>query len=255
MVKHLSLKIGRFTAEGPSRARLTLGTCLAALLAIALLACAQSSPTDANRGMTIIPDGVETQDLDGSDLDGLEEETLLLRYYPPPDELPKVQVVSEGADISTVDGLILSMDWEFNSATPPQTNGVSLPFRWPKATPIDSSHSVVRFHTDVEPGFVFVEGYATVRPDSIGETPSTIGDFGDLEYPLAEYECTRFQVDPCMRITSDGFVEVYGIPAEVLELPHILVFAQWSIDPEDEPLGRAMANWMFHVKSAGGLPQ
>ena len=248
---YLSLKEGRFTAEGPGRARLTLGTCLAALLAIALLvcaACAQSSPTDPNRGMHIIPDGVETQDLDGS-----EEETLLLRYYPPPNELPKVQVVSEGADRSAADGIILNTDWEFNSATPPQTTGVSLPFMWQEATPIDGSHSVVRFHTDVEPSFVFVEGYAMFRPDRIGETP--ISDFGDLEYPLAEYECTRYQADPCMRITSDGFVEVYGIPAEVFELPHILVFARWSIDPEDEPLGRAMANWMFHVKSAGGLPQ
>ena len=166
-----------------------------------------------------------------------------------------MQVVSEASVKSVADGIILSTDWDFASAAPPQVDGISLPFMWPKATSIDSSHSVIRFHTDVEPSVVFVEGYVLLRPDSIGEPPSVSGNFVELEEPLAEYECSRFQVDPCMRITSDGFVELHDMPAEIFELPHLLVFAKWSIDPEDDPDGSAMANWVFHVENAGGPPE
>ena len=174
---------------------------------------------------------------------------------PPPNELPKVQVVSEASVKSAADGIILSTDWDFASAAPPQVDGISLPFMWPKATSIDSSHSVIRFHTEVEPSVVFVEGYGLFRPDNIGEPPSVSGNFVELEEPLAEYECSRFQVDSCMRITPDGFVELHDMPAEIFELPHILVFAKWSIDPEDDPDGSAMANWVFHVENAGGPPE
>ncbi|MYC07123.1 MAG: hypothetical protein F4X57_08135 [Chloroflexi bacterium] len=176
-----------------------------------------------------------------------EEETLLLRYYPPPPELPKVQLVSDGPVKSAADGIILSADWDFADAHVTRVNGVSLPFIWPEASAIDPAQSVIRFHTDIEPGYVFVEGYAVLRPDDIGESPSVSGDFGKFQEPAAEYECTRFQVDPCMRAGPGNSVEIYGIPAELLELPHLLVFAKWNIDPEEDPEGVAIANWAWHI--------
>ena len=50
-----------------------------------------------------------------------------------------------------------------------------------------------------------------------------------------------------MRINRDGLVELDRVPAEMFDLPHILVFAKWSVDPEDDPDGTAMANWVFHI--------
>lgn len=143
---------------------------------------------------------------------------------------------------------MLSADWDFASATPTNENGLTLPFMWPEATRIDAEHSVVRFLTEVEPGFVFIEGYAILRPDDIGETPSSSGDFSKFEEPAAEYECSRFQVNSCMRAGPDVSVEIYGIPAEVFELPHLLVFAKWSVDPEEDPEGVAIANWAWHIR-------
>ena len=107
---------------------------------------------------------------------------------------------------------------------------------------------------------MFVEGHAPIRPDDIGESPSVTGDFSDLDFSdlkghLAEYECSRFQANSCMRITSDGFAEIHDIPDDIFELPYLLVFAKWSIDPEDDLDGLAMANWVFHIKDAGRTPQ
>ena len=71
---------------------------------------------------------------------------------------------------------------------------------------------------------------------------------------IAEYECSRFQPKSCMHVTSDGLVEIQDVPADIFELPHLLVFAKWSIDPEDDPDGLAMANWVFHIRDSGGTP-
>ena len=175
---------------------------------------------------------------------------MLLRYYPPPSELPEVQLVSEGSVKSATDGIILSADWDFADAQMKKVNGVSLPFIWPEASAIDPAQSVIRFHTDIEPGYVFVEGYAILRPDDIGESPSVSGDFGKFQEPAAEYDCTRFQVDPCMRAGPGNSVEIYGIPTELLELPHLLVFAKWNIDPDEDPEGVAIANWAWHITAS-----
>ena len=221
-----------------------LKTVLPAVLLLTLAAfpaCAQppSNPT------TVEPAAASEQEPSEP-----EEETLLLRYYPPPPELPQVQLVSDGSVNSAADGIILSAEWDFADAHVTRVNGVSLPFIWPEASAIDSAQSVIRFHTDIEPGYVFVEGYAILRPDDIGESPSVSGDFGKFDEPAAEYECTRFQVDPCMRAGTDNSVEIYGIPAELLELPHLLVFAKWNIDPEEDPEGVAIANWAWHISAS-----
>ena len=245
----MTLKTNRFLSECRSRvgAELRIGLMVSVLvLPLLALACAPAaaSGTGESSGMTLVPEGVQAQNLDGP-----EKETLLLRYYPPPNELPKAQIVSYGSVESAAEGVILSADWDFESAVPTRVDGVNLPFIWPKAASIDSSHASVRFLTDVEPSVVFVEGYARLNPDGSGEPITVVnGDF-DMRGPIIDYECSRFQTDPCMRINQDGFVELDRVPAEIFDLPHILVFANWSVDPEDDPNGWAMANWVFHITS------
>ena len=225
-----------------------LKTVLPAILLLTLTAfpaCAQSPSNHTAEESTAEPTTATVQGPSES-----EEETLLLRYYPPPLELPKAQLVSNGSVKSATDGIILSAEWDFVSAQVTKVDGVSLPFIWPKASSIDPAQSVLRFHSDIEPGYVFVEGWEIFRPDDIGESPSVSGDFGRFDEPAAEYDCTRFQVDPCMRAGPDNSVEVYGIPTEILELPHLLVFAKWNIDPEEDPEGLAISNWAWHIAVA-----
>lgn len=59
---------------------------------------------------------------------------------------------------------------------------------------------------------------------------------------LRDYECTRFQINPCMRTGPGDSIEIYGIHSEIFDLPHLLVFANRNIDPEDDPEGVANAN-------------
>ena len=54
-------------------------TGLLLIILFACLACAQSPQTHADDNMTIVPFGISAQYLDD-----LDEETQLLRYYPPP---------------------------------------------------------------------------------------------------------------------------------------------------------------------------
>ena len=206
------------------RAHRFLKTVLPASLLLtmaAFTACTQSPSNPTAEEPTVEPTAASAQEPNEPG-----EDTLLLRYYPPPPELPKVQLVSDGSFRSATDGIILSADWDFADAQVTRVDGVSLPFIWPEASTIDPAQSAIRFHTDIEPGYVFVEGYAILRPDDIGESPSVSGDFGKFEEPAAEYDCSRFQVDPCMRAGPGNSVEIYGVPTELLELPHLLVFAK-----------------------------
>lgn len=223
-------------------------TALPAVLLLALaafLACTQPPSNQAAGTSDAEPSEVSAQELSEPG-----EDTLLLRYYPPPPELPKAQLVSDGAVKSATDGMILSAEWDFESAQVTNVNGIDLPFIWPEAILVDPNQTVLRFHTDIEPGYVFVEGYAMLRPDDIGESPAVEGDFAKFEEPLEIYDCTRFQVDPCMRAGPGNSVEVYGIPPEIFELPHLLVTVKWSIDPEEDPGGVAIVNWTWHIAAA-----
>lgn len=243
----ITLKTNRFLSgcrNGVSE-RLRIGLMVSVLvLPLLVLACAASvsSDTSGSSGITFVPEGADVQNRYGPD-----EETLLLRYYPPPDELPKAQIVNYSSAGTVAEGIVLSADWDFDSAVHTRVDGVSLPFIWPKATSIDSSHSAVRFLTDVEPSVVFVEGYARLNPDGSGKPLTVVnGDF-DMRGPMNEYECSRFQTDRCMRINQDGFVILDSVPPEIFDLPHIRVFAKWSVNREDDPDGWAMANWVFHI--------
>ena len=147
-------------------------TTLTALLTIWLLAClgcAQSPPDAREQPPTDVASEAqseyeqETIDEAAQEAYEEEEEVLLVRYYPPPRDLPKAQIVSSGSVSAVVDGDLVSAEWDFISATPTLVAGREPPFIWPEATVIDSSNSVVRFLTDVKPGLVFVEGIPRVE--------------------------------------------------------------------------------------------
>ena len=142
-------------------------------------------------------------------------------YFTDKQENPECQhaLVSDGSVKSATDGIILSADWDFVSAQVTNVDGVSLPFVWPDASSIDPTQSVLRFLTDIEPGYVFVEGYAIIRSDDIGESPSVKGDFGEFEEPSATYDCSRFQINPCMRTGPGNSVEVYASLLRYLNFP------------------------------------
>lgn len=243
-----SLNKSRLISQAHGRTHSISQTHLAGFLIailLACLACTQSPPNQAAGKSNADPSAVTEQEPTES-----SEDTLLLRYYPPPSELPKVQLVSDGAVKSATDGIILSAEWDFDSAQVTNVEGPSLPFMWPEATSIDPTQTVLRFHTDIEPGYVFVEGYVILRPDDIGESPSVEGDFSKFEEPSATYDCSRFQTDPCMRTGPGNSVEVYGIPPEIFDVPHLLLVAKWNIDPEKTPEGIAIANWAWHIAAA-----
>ena len=230
-------------------------TTLTALLTIWLLAgfgCAQSPPDAGEQPATYTATATESQSeyeqetIAESTQEAYEEEeeVLLVRYYPPPRELPKAQIVSSGSVISVVEGAVLSAKWNFDSSIPALVGDVPNPYIWPEATVIDSSNSVVRFLTDVEPGLVFVEGYPGLNPDGSG---IPIGAEIDRSGHYVEYECALGQIDTCMRESADGFVELHRIPTDILDNPYLLVFARWSIFHDDDPDGQAHANWVFHI--------
>lgn len=228
-------------------------TTLTALLTIWLLAClgcAQSPPDAGEQPPTDVASEAQSeyeQETIGEAAQEAyeeEEEVLLVRYYPPPRELPKAQIVSSGSVSSVVEGAVLSAKWNFDSSIPALVGDVPNPYIWPEATVIDSSNSVVRFLTDVEPGLVFVEGYPGLNPDGSG---IPIGAEVDRSGHYVEYECALGQIDPCMQESADGFVELHRIPKDILDNPYLLVFARWSIFHYDDPDGQAHANWVFHV--------
>ena len=233
--------------------RVSWRTTLTALLTIWLLAClgcAQSPPDVGEQPSTDVAAEAKSEYSQETIAESTqeayeeEEEVLLVRYYPPPRDLPKAQIVSRGSVSAVVDGDLVSAEWDFISATPTLVAGREPPFIWPEATVIDSSNSVVRFLTDVKPGLVFVEGYPGLNPDGSG---IPIGADIDRSGHYVEYECALGQIDPCMQESADGFVELHRIPTDILDNPYLLVFAKWSIFPDDDPDGQALANWVFHV--------
>ena len=144
--------------------------CLPASLLLTLAAfpaCTQSPSNPTGEEPTVEPTAASAQEPNEPG-----EDTLLLRYYPPPPDCPRCSWSADGSVRSATDGIILSADWDFADAQVTRVDEVSLPFIWPEASTIDPAQSVIRFHTDIEPGYVFVEGYAILRPDDIGESPS-----------------------------------------------------------------------------------
>ncbi len=65
---------------------------------------------------------------------------------------------------------------------------------------------------------------------------------------LRDYEYMRFQTNPCMRTGLGDSIEIYGIHSEIFDLPHLLVFANRNIDPEEENSeGVTNANRAWHT--------
>ena len=116
--------------------RVSWRTTLTALLTIWLLAClgcAQSPPDAGEQPVTYTATEVQSEYAQETIVESTqeayeEEEVLLVRYYPPPRDLPKAQIVSSGSISAIVDGDLLSAEWDFISATPTLVEGRDPPF-------------------------------------------------------------------------------------------------------------------------------
>ena len=161
-----------------------------------------------------------------------------IRAYPPPEEPPVVQVVIDGvAGEITVNGYLHVVDW--NIPPRPQIKEAVEPLKWPDDV---ESHTfpprAIRVLTDSRPRFVVVMGYE-------GPEPPGVDDSDDI-LPSADYECHRSEIDKCMRVTLDGYIQLGEIPQQVLQLPYLVVFAAWDVPSDDNPI--VYANWLFNLK-------
>ena len=160
-----------------------------------------------------------------------------IRAYPPPEQPPVVQVVMDGpSGEMTVDGYSYVVDW--NIPPNPQTKPAVEPIKWPDDVVAHSSPPrSIRLLTDSRPRFVVVMGYE--GPEPPGE------DDSNEPLPSIDYECVRSEIDKCMHITPDGFVELGQIPGQVLQLPYLVVFAEWDVPSSDNL--KAYGNWLFNL--------
>ena len=180
--------------------------------------------------------------------DGINEQTVeevpFLRAYPPPDEPPTAQIVSEGesAEIA-VDGYLYVVDWDIPPN--PQVDRPTMPVPWPDATYNGVPPHSIRFLTNVLPSYAMIQAFDILDPDT-GEPIS--------QTPIAKYECSRFDDNSCMRMTEEGLVQLNLIPSHVFDLPYLTLFATWSVplsvdSRRVESLAPVTASWLFHLKN------
>ena len=180
--------------------------------------------------------------------DGSNEQTgekaPYLRVYPPPDEPPTAQIVSEGesGEIAVV-GCLYVVDWDIPPN--PQAKRPTMPVPWPDAAYNGAPPYSVRFSTDVLPSYAMIQAFDEIDPDT-GEPTS--------QAPIAKYECSRFDDGSCMSGTAEGLVQLHQIPPDVFDLPYLTLFATWSVplsvdSRRAESLAPVTASWLFHLKT------
>ena len=217
-------------------------TIAAALIAIAIIGCA--APTTAQP----TSEGYEASCTHGR-WDGPEDDwadyavlsSAYVRAQPTLFEPPTVQMVLEdGAGERYVEGALYFADWITKRQR--MTVDPIEPAPWRAPSPGPPCH--VRVLTDVMPNWVSVSGTPADAIDPKTGVPSD-------ETAVALYECGRFGDRPCVHLNDDGIVELRPIPAALLDLPYITVFASWSVAPEDRDdspgaPASVSASWLFH---------
>lgn len=186
---------------------------LMAAAGLACLACAIGSPLDS-----------ETTRAEG------ELNKMLLREEvgrQPPANPPVVQMVFDTPDGEmAVDGLLSVRNWNI----PPSPHVVypwDGPHPWPAATPRKSVARKVRMLTESPPGFVTITAYDGHPAE--GENKSRVN-----------YDCVLSGVDHCIKVTSDGAIELDEIPPEIMRHTDFVVFAVWDTGKVE-----VEANWAF----------
>lgn len=153
-------------------------------------------------------------------------------------EPPTVRIfVETNPDGRFADGMRYTADWIHKDNRLTQRPVIPVP--WPERT--QGKACSIRILTDFRPFSVVVIGYDEIDPVS-GEPPTADVD--------TRYECTRFGPESCTYPHPDGYVEIVGVPQDILDQPYVIVFAIWPIglpgrgDQPDDPSTLA-ASWLF----------
>ena len=221
----------------------TISYIVAALVAIAFMGCAAPTPdAPASEGYeaTCTHGRWDGPDDDWADYAVLSSAYIKGEGEPTLFEPPTVQMVLEdGAGERYVDGAIYFADWITKRRR--MTVEPIEPVLWPNPSPGPPCH--FRALTDVLPNWVSVTG---TPADAIDPKTGVPPD----ETAIVRYECGRFGERPCVHLNDDGLVELRPIPAALLDLPYISVWASWSValeDRDDSPGAPASvyASWLF----------
>lgn len=219
----------------------TVSYIVAALAALALIGCAAQPSAQPARGdyeATCTHGRWDGPDDDWADYAVLS--SAYIKGEPTLFEPPTVQMVLEdGAGERYVDGAIYFADWITKRRR--MTVEPVEPILWPDPSPGPPCH--VRVLTDILPNWVSVTG---TPADAIDPKTGVPPD----ETAVVRYECGRFGDRPCVHLNDDGFVELRPIPAALLDLPYITVWASWSVgleDRDESPGAPASvyASWLF----------
>ncbi len=172
-----------------------------------------------------------------------------VKETPPPPGPPTVQMVVEDESGETfVDGVLFYSDWvigDIRTIYDPMELDVVESMPWPDAADV-SPPCHVRILANTLPSDVGIIGFAADFLDPVTGLPPD-----DLLDPWTlRYECGRFGDRVCVHFNEDGLVEIYPIPAPLLDLPYLIVFAVWPtlyeyrMEHLEEP-GSVRANWLF----------
>ena len=161
-----------------------------------------------------------------------------------PHEVPKAQMVTEDEPgESYVEGILYTTEW-FVEGAPVFIEG-DIPAPWPESAKSDPPCHL-RILADFMPLSVTIMGFADGDLDQETRLPSDEGSGG------LRYECGRVGDRVCVHLNDDGFVEIYPIPAPLLELPNIAALITWPIHPSDMPNDSnnitphfSQATWLF----------
>ncbi len=159
-----------------------------------------------------------------------------------PLEIPSARMAVESeSGVSYVDGALYTAEWfaeDGDAIIEP-----SIPVLWPKPAKTERPcHMLIL--TDYMPLTVMMMGFSS---DAIN--PET-GFPLDEGAPTLGYQCGRFGTRECVHLNEDGFVELYPIPAPLMDLPYIVALITWQLHPADregkpnDPV-ESQATWLF----------
>ena len=165
-------------------------------------------------------------------------EGAFVRTQAPTIEPPTVRAYVEvGSEERFVDGIRYIADWLLKHNRLTQRPVVPVP--WPEPTP--GKPCSIRIISDFLPVDVSIIGYGDVDPIT-GEPPSMNVD--------TRYECSRYGPESCTYPHPDGYIEIVGVPQDIMDQPYLIIFVVWPVHPDavgDQPgdPSTLAASWLF----------
>ena len=183
------------------------------------------------------------------DEDGHKQEVLKGWPDPPPKDPPIARIVGidKIGQESFAQGIMHDTTWPYIS-TPPATWNEKYPTIPDTPDAIGVNQRTLLFLTNARPSSLDVSGWKEPPIPGKVYTPEEMA-------AVEIYEYVRSNRSPGERFTSDGHLEYYKIPPEVLSRPYVLVGATWSTPPRvvnDEIVPESYgsppnARWLFYI--------